>query len=58
MWGDFQSESFRLNVRRTMVESDQNIGTDQKSTPSQRLTDNVNKSRGQMTNRELGWKRE
>lgn len=54
MWGDFQSESFRLNVRRTMVESDQNIGTDQKSTPSQRLTDNVNKSRGQMTNRELG----
>lgn len=58
MWGDFQSESFRQNVRRTMVESDQNIGTDQKSTPSQRLTDNVNKSRGQMTNRELGWKRE
>lgn len=58
MWGDFQSESFRLNERRTMVESDQNIGTDQKSTPSQRLTDNANKSRGQMTNRELGWKRE
>ena len=35
-----------------MVESDQNIGTDQKKRiPSQRLTDNVNKSRGQISNR-------
>lgn len=34
MWGDFQSESFRLNVRRTMVESDQTLELIKKVLPA------------------------